>query len=105
MTAMRINAQTPVSVHSNSETHIHHTSGGGETQLECITSCAKAQGYVSDYLRADGPWKGWVFQVNTWNVESLTGRAGEVVEALLHRKGDIACIQEIRCKVVDASSM
>ena len=29
-----------------------------------------------------------------WNVDSLTGRAGEVVQALLDRKVDVACIQE-----------
>jgi len=35
------------------------------------------------------------FQVGTWNVDSLTGRAGEVVEALSDRKVDVTCIQEI----------
>jgi len=29
-----------------------------------------------------------------WNVDSLTGRAGEVVEVLSDRKVDVACIQE-----------
>jgi len=38
------------------------------------------------------------FQVGTWNVDSLTDRAGEVVEALLDRKVDVACIQETRWK-------
>ena len=31
-----------------------------------------------------------------WNVESLTGRSGELVEALGERWIDIACMQEIR---------
>jgi len=47
--------------------------------------CATAQGYVNDDPRADGPRKGWEFRgfrASTWNVDSLTGRAGEVVEAL-----------------------
>jgi len=36
------------------------------------------------------------FWVGTWNVDSLTGRAGEVIEALSDRKVDTACIQETR---------
>jgi len=52
------------------------------------------QGYVNDDLMADGLRKGWGFWVGTWNVDSLTGRAGEVVEALLDRKVYVACIQE-----------
>jgi len=44
--------------------------------------CAMAQGCVNDDLRADGLQKGCRFRVGTWNVDSLTGRAGEVVEAL-----------------------
>jgi len=47
---------------------------------------------------AHGLWKGWGFWVGTWNVDSLTGRAGEVVEALSDRKVDVACIQETRWK-------
>ena len=31
-----------------------------------------------------------------WNVDSLTGRSGELVEALGERRIDIACVQEIR---------
>jgi len=45
---------------------------------------------VNDDLRADGLWKRWGFRVSTWNVDSLTVRAGEVVEALSERKVDIA---------------
>jgi len=36
--------------------------------------CARTQGYVNDDLRADGLWRSWDF-------DSLTGRAGEVLEA------------------------
>jgi len=39
---------------------------------------AKAEGCVQDDLRADKLWKGWGFRVGTWNVDSLTGRAGEL---------------------------
>jgi len=36
------------------------------------------------------------FGSGTWNVDSLTGRAGVVVEALSDRKVDVACIQGTR---------
>jgi len=44
---------------------------------------------------ADKLWKGWGFRVGTWNIDSLTGRAGELVEALAERL-DVACVQETR---------
>jgi len=53
---------------------------------------------VNDDLRADGLQKGWQFRVGTWNVDSVTGRSDEVVEALSDRKVDVACIQETRWK-------
>lgn len=37
-------------------------------------------------------------RVGSWNVGSLTGRSGEVVEALYRRKVDICCLQETRWK-------
>jgi len=60
--------------------------------------CAMSQGYVNDDLRADGLQKGWGFRVCTWNVDTLTGRASDIVEALSDRKVDVACIQETRWK-------
>ena len=30
--------------------------------------------------------KGWAFRVGTWNIDSLTGRCGELVEALAERR-------------------
>jgi len=45
-------------------------------------------------LRADGLWKCWGFWFSTGNVDSLTGRAGEVVQALSDRKVDVSCMQE-----------
>ena len=58
---------------------------------------ANAEGCVyEDPSRADGLRKGWPFRVGTWNVDSLTGRSGELVEALGERRIDIACVQEIR---------
>ena len=52
----------------------------------------KAEGCAyEDPSRADGLRKGWPFRVGTWNVDSLTGRSGELVEALGERRIDIAC--------------
>jgi len=50
----------------------------------------------SDDLRANKPRKGWGFGVSTRNVDSLTGRAGELIKALINREADVACIQETR---------
>jgi len=75
--------------------HMHAQTGGGETSQNAAQLCARAQGCVNDDLRADRLRKGWGFQVSTWNVDSLTGRAGEVVvEALSDREVDVVCIQE-----------
>jgi len=54
---------------------------------------------ANDDLRADGLQKGWGFRVETWNVDTLTSRAGKVVEALLDRKVDVACVQETQWKL------
>ena len=70
--------------------------GGGETQPERNTTHAKAEGCVNDDLRADKLRKGWGFRVGTWNIDSLTGRAGELVDALAERRLDVACVQETR---------
>ena len=39
----------------------------------------------------NGPFSG-----STWNVDSLTGRLGELVEALAERWMDVVCVQETR---------
>ena len=58
---------------------------------------AKAEGCVhDDPPRADKLRKSWAFRVGTWNIDSLTGRSGELVEALAERWIDVACVQEIR---------
>ena len=36
------------------------------------------------------------FRVGTWDVDSLTGRLGELVEVLAVRRMDVACVQETR---------
>jgi len=66
----------------------------GKLSQNAVQPCARVQGCVNDDQSADGLWKGWGFRVGTWNVDSLTGRAGDVVEALSNRKVDVACIQE-----------
>ena len=57
----------------------------------------KAEGCVhDDPPRADKLRKGWSFRVGTWNIDSLTGRSGELVEELAERRMDVACVQETR---------
>jgi len=55
----------------------------------------RQEGCVLDDLRADKLWKVWGFRVSTWNIDSLTGRAGEL-EALANREVDVGCVQERR---------
>jgi len=68
----------------------------------------KAEGCVHDNPpRADKLRKGWSCRVGTWNIDSLTGRSGELVEALAERRMDVACVQETRwrgsgCRFFDA---
>jgi len=50
--------------------------GGGKPSQNAAQPC------VNDELTADGLWSGWGFRVGTWNVDSLTGRAGELGEVL-----------------------
>ena len=69
----------------------------GKPSLTAAQPYAKAEGCVhDDPPRADKLRKGWPFRVGTWNVDSLTGRSGEVVEALAERQMDVACVQETR---------
>jgi len=55
--------------------------------LDAAQPYAKAEGCVHDNPPgADKLRKGWPFRVGTWNVDSLTGRSGELVEALSERR-------------------
>ena len=64
----------------------------GKPSQNAAQTYAKAEGGVyEDPSRADGLRKGWPFRVGTWNVDSLTERSGELVEALGERRIDIAC--------------
>ena len=49
-----------------------------------------------DPPRADKLRKRWAFRVGTWNIDSLTGRSGELVDTLAERRMDVACVQEVR---------
>jgi len=44
------------------------------------------------------------FRLGTWNVDSQTGRAGELVEILPDRKVDVANIEETRWRAVVATT-
>jgi len=68
----------------------------GKPSLNTAQPDAKAEGCVHDDLRADKLRKGWSFRVGTWNIDSLTGRAGELVEVLAEQRMDVVCVQETR---------
>jgi len=76
-----------------------HKQEVGNLSLNAGQPDDKAEGCVHDNLpRADKLRKGWSFRVGTWNIDSLTGRSGEQVEALAERRMDVACVQEIRSR-------
>jgi len=54
----------------------------GKPSQNAAKPCAKAEGCVHDDPKADKLWKGRGFWVGTWNIDSLTGRASELVEEL-----------------------
>ena len=37
-------------------------------------------------------------QVETWNLDSLCGKEGDVCEELRKRMIDVCCLQEVRCR-------
>jgi len=74
-----------------------HKQEVGKPSLNAAQPYAKAEGCVhDDPPRADKLRKAWPFRVGTWNVDSLTGRSGELVEALAERWMDVVCVQETR---------
>jgi len=69
----------------------------GKPSLNAAQPDAKVEGCVhDDPPRADKLRKGWAFRVGTWNIDSLTGRSDELVEALAKTRMDVACVQEVR---------
>jgi len=80
----------------------------GKPSPNAALSDAKAEGCVHDNPpRADQLRKGWAFRVGTWNIDSLIGRAGELVDVLAERRMYVVCVQETRwrgsgCRFFDA---
>ena len=69
----------------------------GKPSRNAAQPYAKAESCVyEDPSRADELRKGWSFRVGTWNIDSLTGKAGKLVEALAEQRMDVACVQETR---------
>ena len=64
----------------------------GEPNQTAGQQCAN-EGIQSDALQG-----GWLFRIATWNIDSMTGKAGELVEAFRRRRVDVACVQESRWK-------
>ena len=48
------------------------------------------------------PLSGSKFRLGSWNVGTMRGRSGEVVEVLTSRKIDVCCVQEVRWKGASA---
>ena len=65
----------------------------GQNTAQCFPGAERC---VNDDSKTDKLRKGWGFRVSTWYIDSLTGRAGELVETLAERKNDVACVQETR---------
>ena len=66
----------------------------GKPNWNAAQPYAEEEGCVyEDPSRAGGLRKGCPFRVGTWNVDSLTGRSSELVEALGERRIDMACVQ------------
>ena len=53
---------------------------------------------VHEGHKPDALQRGWSFRIVSWNVDSMTGRAGELVKVFSRRKVDIGCVQETRWK-------
>ena len=49
--------------------------------------------------------KGWAFSVGAWNIDSLTGRAGELVEVLAERKWMWRVFRRLGGEVVGVGSL
>ena len=74
--------------------HAYANRRWGKPSQNAAQLSAKAEGCVHDDPRADKLQKGWGFRVGTWNVNSRTGKAGELIQALVDREVDVACIQK-----------
>ena len=70
--------------------HAYEKQEVGKPSRNAAQPCA----VYDDPYRGDELRDGWAFRVGTWNVDSLTGRLGELVEALAERWMDVLCVQE-----------
>jgi len=78
----------------------------GKPSLNAAQPDAKAEGCVhDDPSRADKLQKGWSFRVGTWKIDSLTGRSGELVEALAERQMDVTVFKKLGGEVVGVDSL
>jgi len=82
-----------------------HKQKVGKPSQNAAQPCAKAEGCVHDDLRADKLQKGWGFRVDAWNVDSLTGRAGELIEwrAFKEHAGEVVVAGFLELKAKDIS--
>jgi len=53
----------------------------GYLRLTAAQHCAKAKRCIYEGQKPDKLLKGWIFRDSTWNLDALTGGAGEVVKA------------------------
>ena len=72
--------------------HVYEKQEVGKPSRNAAQPCA----VYDDPYRGDELRDGWAFRVGTWNVDSMTGRLGELVEALAERRMDVLCVQETR---------
>ena len=80
--------------------------GGGEPSQNTAQQCVKEQYCDHDGDKLDKLRESWAFRVSTWNVDSLTGRLGELVEVLANGQTDVGCVQETRWKgIMDVDSL
>ena len=64
----------------------------GKPTPNAAEHCVKAQCCDHDGYKLDKLREGWAFRVGIWNVDSLTGRGGELMKVLANRRTDIACV-------------
>ena len=69
--------------------HSYEQQEVGKPSRNAAQPCAVYNDPCRGYELRDG----WAFRVGTWNVDSLTGRLGELVEALAERRMDVLCVK------------
>ena len=72
--------------------------GSNDARVTKVRAAALGTRGCSDKSATSGQHNISSFRVASWNVDSMTGRAGELVKAFGRRKLDIVCVQETRWK-------